>query len=262
MHHGVRKATAVPLATAVAMAGPWTAWLATRRHLRLLWARLRQDGQLPSPSALGATADDAVVLELAALVLLLGACWLAAGAVAGLLEALTGSAPAVLRTVTPEAVRRVVVLTCGLALGTTSSGLTARAAAPALPPPELGGPALGRPAPGRPAAPATDVLAGLALPERQVGEVIPGPPVEAARDTSGRTVVVRPGDSLWRIGEELLPSGAGTARLDRAWRLLYATNRDRIGADPDLVHPGTTLRLPLPLHTDRSAHHHTRREAP
>jgi nucleoid-associated protein YgaU len=64
------------------------------------------------------------------------------------------------------------------------------------------------------------------------------------RPVSARQVVVRPGDSLWRIAERLLPadaSDAGVARL--TWRL-YTLNRATVGNDPDLILPGTTLLTP------------------
>jgi resuscitation-promoting factor RpfA len=55
------------------------------------------------------------------------------------------------------------------------------------------------------------------------------------------------GESLWTIAAEHLPPGAPSARVDRAWRALYDANRPRLGDDPDLIRPGTVLRLPRPL---------------
>ena len=65
------------------------------------------------------------------------------------------------------------------------------------------------------------------------------------------TYVVRPGDSLSAIAARLLPD-ADASRLDAAWRQLHRANRDVIGPDPDLIIPGTTLRVPPRMST---AHH-------
>jgi hypothetical protein len=73
-------------------------------------------------------------------------------------------------------------------------------------------------------------LTGLAIPDRVSG--------------TARLVVVRPGDSLWSITERLLPDGASDRAITRGWQRLARTNRSRIGADPDLIHPGTRLRVP------------------
>jgi nucleoid-associated protein YgaU len=32
--------------------------------------------------------------------------------------------------------------------------------------------------------------------------------------------------------------------VDRYWRQIYRANRPAIGADPDLIHPGTRLDVP------------------
>lgn len=58
---------------------------------------------------------------------------------------------------------------------------------------------------------------------------------------------VEPGDSLWRIARSLLtgdgaaPSGADISDL---WRSIYEINRETIGDDPNLIHPGQVLQLP------------------
>ena len=80
-------------------------------------------------------------------------------------------------------------------------------------------------------APAT-ALAGLPLPDR----------VPTLVDDQ-RTVLVRPGDSLWRITARLLPTSAPASAVDRGWRVLARANADRV-PDPDLILPGTLLRVP------------------
>ncbi len=57
-------------------------------------------------------------------------------------------------------------------------------------------------------------------------------------------MVVRNGDSLWRIAERRLPPTASSGEVAAlTWRL-YALNRPLIGDDPDLIYPGTTLSTP------------------
>jgi nucleoid-associated protein YgaU len=48
---------------------------------------------------------------------------------------------------------------------------------------------------------------------------------------------VRPGDTLSDIAE----SEMGDAKR---WPELYAANKDAIGDDPDLIHPGLELKIP------------------
>ncbi len=86
---------------------------------------------------------------------------------------------------------------------------------------------------------------GQALPE---GATASGGAQEQAgsRPTAHR---VRAGDSLWTIaaaavagrGEE--PTAAAVAV---EWPRWYATNRDLIGPDPGLIHPGQLLTAPVP----------------
>jgi hypothetical protein len=74
------------------------------------------------------------------------------------------------------------------------------------------------------------VLDGLTVPDRPYGGV--------------RTHRVVAGDSLWSVTKELLPRDAAHRAVARGWPRLHQLNRDRIGADPDVIHPGTILRLP------------------
>lgn len=52
-----------------------------------------------------------------------------------------------------------------------------------------------------------------------------------------RTYTVKPGDSLWAIAAEFLNDGARYPEI-------YALNKDIIGPDPNLIHPGQVLTLP------------------
>jgi LysM repeat protein len=72
----------------------------------------------------------------------------------------------------------------------------------------------------------------------------PSTELTTERDAAAETadVIVRPGDSLWSIATENLPSGATTAQIDAAWREWYRANRDVIGDDPNLIRPGQHLK--------------------
>lgn len=96
---------------------------------------------------------------------------------------------------------------------------------------------------------AAEGIGGLPLPDRPTG---------ASRATPGSTPggslpgvtghghvhVVRPGDSLWAIAAAHLGHTAPDALVARATTALHHRNRDVVGADPDVVHPGQRLRLP------------------
>jgi nucleoid-associated protein YgaU len=163
---------------------------------------------------------ETLLAALAAAVLSLAVAWLALVTLAAVLEALTGLGSHLVRAVTPTVLRRLVTITCGLALG--GGGALAGAAE------EPRG-----------------VLDGLPLPDRAAGAPVVDhrTPPEMSR-AAPPTYRVRPGDSLWAIAEHNLTSTATTARVDDAWRVLYRTNRSRVGPDPDVLLPGTTLHLP------------------
>jgi nucleoid-associated protein YgaU len=55
---------------------------------------------------------------------------------------------------------------------------------------------------------------------------------------------VRPGDCLWSIAAAHLGRDATARSIDRAWRAVYDANRDAVGPDPSLIHPGLILSLP------------------
>ena len=69
------------------------------------------------------------------------------------------------------------------------------------------------------------------------------------RDEAGGTTVALPvvevGDTLWDIAAaHLVPAERSAANINRYWRQVYRANRSAIGGDPDLLHPGTRLRVP------------------
>src|SRR5262249_24120892 len=51
------------------------------------------------------------------------------------------------------------------------------------------------------------------------------------------TYVIRSGDCLWNIAKNQL----GDARQ---WQDIYKLNADKLGSNPDLIHPGTSIQLP------------------
>lgn len=78
---------------------------------------------------------------------------------------------------------------------------------------------------------------------RTVEQAGPATVARTPMDTAtpgAHTVTVRSGDSLWTIAERLHP-GADAAELVDLTADLYTHNRHAIGADPDLIFPGTTL---------------------
>lgn len=104
----------------------------------------------------------------------------------------------------------------------------------------------------RPALPSA--LDGLPLPDRVVGGRQPVPVGQGDHGLSRAldrrpptTLRVRPGDTLWWLAAGRLPASSSPAAVDRAWRRLYAANETTVGPDPDLLIPGTRLRVPRPL---------------
>jgi hypothetical protein len=87
------------------------------------------------------------------------------------------------------------------------------------------------------------------LPQASDGE---GPEANAAGDGMGlidpaetRSYVIQPGDTLWEVAEaHISPSQRSASRIDRYWRQVHAANRDVLGDDPDLIHPGVRVVLP------------------
>jgi hypothetical protein len=90
-----------------------------------------------------------------------------------------------------------------------------------------------------------DYLVGLALPDRATAGRLPHHASPTAEPPAPpRTVVVRPGDTLWSLAAVDLPPGASDAAVAERWHAIYAANRATVGADPDVIEPGQRLRLP------------------
>lgn len=196
----------------------------------------------------GAPTGDAVADALVAgcatvLAVALGWLWLVTTLT--VTQVLAGSTPA-----GTGATRRLVLIACGAAV---VAGTAAPAHADDGPTDTRG---------------AVERLVGLPLPERAVAPATPTGPttptaptaptaeqrataVAGTREAGGDVrYVVRPGDSLWSIARA---HPAADDDVDQRWRAIWAANRDVVGADPDLIHPGQALRLPAahpPTHTD------------
>jgi hypothetical protein len=188
-----------------------------------------------STPAGGWSLDRLVTDALACVALIVGLCLAAATALTVLSAVLTTVRPslsAVLPTWAPLRWRRIVIALCGLAVTT----------------PVLTGPAFASDGDTSTCAVACPApVLGLTLPDLPVSrshhrvEVRPSRPTD---DTPVRTIRVRPGDSLWTITATSAPPGTPDAAIAADVSALYATNREVIGPDPDLIYPGTTLTFP------------------
>jgi LysM domain len=66
-----------------------------------------------------------------------------------------------------------------------------------------------------------------------------------AGDAAVSRHIVEVGDTLWDIAAaRLAPAERSAANVHRYWQQIYRANRAVIGADPDLIHPGTRLDVP------------------
>jgi len=182
---------------------------------------------------------DVALAALAAAALLLSWLWLAVTSTLVLVDVLAATVRQVpLGTRNrgcPRAIRAALVAGCGVALGATV----------AVPAYADTGSADRR-------APLPAPLTGLRLPDRTTGgpaRTAVAPDRKDATTTSG-SVRVRPGDSLWTIAARRLPH-ATDATVGAAWRAIARANADRLGPDPDLIYPGTLLRLPDSLREER-----------
>ena len=214
----VRCLTVWLLTTAAALAVP----LGLRPEL--LAAR-----RLADPAERAAIPFDALLTTAAAVALAACTLWLWAVTTLVVVQATTGR----VRTVRgcPDAVRRLLLAGCGLALAATAAPAAADSTA------------------GRPPAPDDShaVVSGLPLPDRvEIGPSRVGRrALEAGAAEPGGVHLVRAGDTLWGIAADSLPGPSTDADISVRWHDIWAANRSAIGPDPDLIHPGTMLQLPL-----------------
>ncbi len=208
----IRRVLRALLITAIAVAATGVTW---RLHPH----------ELPG----GTTPDSEIVLGCA------WVGWLAAGylflAVAAAAIGQLGP-PVGLARLAPPAIRRAVETAVSASIFLALTGTSVAAATPARP--AVAGPPL------HPAEAALD-WPGLAL-------VSQAPPSSATQHRPplppGRTVLVHPGDTLWSIAAARLGATASPDQVAASWPQWYAANRDVIGADPSLIHPGEHLVSP------------------
>jgi len=184
---------------------------------------------------------DRLVTDLAAAAALLAVAGLAVSVVLAVVSALAAvrfpALAAVTSRLTPGISRRLVTVTLGIGLVAT--------------PATVAGVATAQPQVSRchthcaGDAPRLDGLPFPDLPTQlwRTGRVDPGHPPEVDREHR-LVVVVRAGDSLWRIAERLLPADASPAEVASLTTRLYRLNRHTIGADPDLLFPGMSPHAP------------------
>jgi len=156
---------------------------------------------------------DALLLALAAWVLLVCAAWAVLIGIAAVVETTSaGRLPATAWVGCPRSLRRVLLTGLGVALvGTGPLQATATASAEAP----------------------------LPVPARPVGMVQSD---DEAEPRPG--LVVRPGDSLWRIAERRLHSSASVDEVAALVHRLHQRNHGVIGPDPDVIRPGQRLAVP------------------
>lgn len=202
---------AVGLVLLMAAPPPSTAW----RELRATSSALDPTGPLVAAAALLAWA---LATWLAVTVLVT-----AAGQLPGVAGRLAGAGA---RRIAPAAIRRAVEVTLGLtvAVGVLGAAPASAASSPAAATTNVAGASATEPSAARP---------DLDWPRG-------APPAEP--------VLVRPGDSLWRLAAQQLQA-AGTptpsqAQVAQAWPSWWSANRSLVGDDPDLIQPGMRLSPP------------------
>jgi hypothetical protein len=132
----------------------------------------------------------------------------------------------------------------GLAVSLVDRRLAARIAPPMLRVLLITGAIVSTATPARAGQPgALDPLHGLQLPERPLTGSSTAASQRPLPATATPAHVVLPGDSLWSIVSDRSP-GARDERISADVRRWHRANRDLIGPDPDLIHPGQRLDPP------------------
>lgn len=221
------------------------AWVLTACRPR--WSRLLGAAAHPSGAS---DSTDATVQRFASAALWLLALWLAAGLLAALLSGTPGAlghlADRMARIMLPRALYRVAAGAAGLGMLLAPAASAAAAPAPSA---VSAAPATpGTPTPTWPTSPPTSPPGSSSPPVA----TLPAPtwPSSSGRspgpDASGhtRSVRVHRGDSLWLIAAQRLGPGSSPQQITAEWHRWYALNRATIGADPNLLLPGESLRVP------------------
>jgi hypothetical protein len=173
--------------------------------------------------------------------LLVGGALLAQATVVALPDMAPGQGPAAIhRTARPAALVQASATGAVAGSGLVEARPSPRRSAVPLPPWLGGGPST--------SAPTRSTDLGCNPRNTDPGNTDPpdADPGNTARSTDpGHTV--EPGDTLWGIAAaHLAQERRSLPAVDRYWQQIYRANRPVIGADPDLIHPGTHLDLPPP----------------
>jgi LysM repeat protein len=190
---------------------------------------------------------DTAIGEAAAALLWCAALWLLLGLLVTLAATVVRRPDSALerlsRRLTPALIRRLVATSTGASLVLTPVAATG---APVHSPPFAGVSASSAAATST-SAPASDASmsrsATEATPTLPPVQHTPGPPLDPAPATS--TVLVTPGDSLWRLSAQRLGSTASERQIAVDWPYWYRANRKVIGRDPNLLRPGEQLTVPV-----------------
>ncbi|MCD9153579.1 LysM peptidoglycan-binding domain-containing protein [Aeromicrobium duanguangcaii] len=127
----------------------------------------------------------------------------------------------------------------GLALALIDRRLAARLGPPLLRALLVTGAVVATATPARAGSP-QGALDGLALPERPLTQA---PTAHRSTPPAAEVHVVVAGESLWSIVRDHSPGADDDATVAEVARWHHA-NRDVIGPDPDLIHPGQRLDPP------------------
>jgi hypothetical protein len=171
------------------------------------------------------------------------------GVTLGLLATIThaGVAVAAWRITMPMALRRAMVASA-VAASTALPRVATAAESPSVPVVVDLGPGDAVPGPAAGPRPVLVDLGPALVATADLPRAESPPPDEAVAVTraSDEWTVAR-GDHLWAVARTTLADrGDSTADADVAayWRRLIEENRDVLGTDPDLIHPGVVLTLP------------------
>ena len=70
------------------------------------------------------------------------------------------------------------------------------------------------------------------------------PPAQPVINQPVDTTFVQPGDTLWGMAQEQLGPDASPELINNEVGTIHDLNRDIIGDNPHMIHPGQELRLP------------------
>ncbi len=186
------------------------------------WVLVETTSPLRHPAAPG---FPDLLTALAAWLLVGCSCWSTVISAAALVETTTaGRVRATVWVGCPPALRRLLVAGIGVAL---VSGVSGQTQAVTKATSSVTWTSSGRPTPAW--------QQGLPVPARPVGWSNPSP-----------RVLVRPGDNLWHLAAVRLPASASDGEVALQVERIHRRNEEVIGPDPDLIHPGQRLVVPVP----------------